>query len=606
MKSAAGFRTTACLAAIVLMASIGVYLNSLENAFVYDDMGQVLENRWITDIHFARDIFTSNVWSFGPRTVSNYYRPMMHLIYMFNYYVFGLTPRGFHLVNVAFHAANSLLVFVVAKRLLAACFASEGDRTLAASSHSQPSSLYQSLPAFAASLLFAAHPVHTEAVAWVAGIPDLSYTLFCLLSLYFYMRQREENKRISPFALLSFGLAVLCKEPALTLPFILMAYDIAFHHSSPVSTRQGARGFFWTYFPYGVVSGIYLALRYYALGGFSPQEPHVKLSAWGYLINAFPLFAEYLGKLILPLHLNAFHVFHPISSLFELKGMLSLLLTLFYGGLVLSLSRKDKPVFFALFVTALPLLPVLYIPALGENVFAERYLYLPSLGFVLLIATLFPRSANDRFALSLLIVCLAVTAGYSIASIDRNAVWKDNLTLFADTATKSPDAALVHENLGNAYGDQNRSDEAIAEYKAALALRPFNSNTHYNIGIEYERQNRIEEAIAEYMRALTLKPDDAAPHNSLGGAYLKINDPGAAAREFITALRLDPRLIRVHNELGTAYYNLNRIDEAMVEYRTALRLEPDNISARLNLERCFSKLREMKRGRLRVATARRR
>src|SRR4030067_1293934 len=104
---------------IILITSFAVYFNALSNDFVYDDKSQVLENHWIKDIKFIPEIFSENVWSFTKESViSNYYRPLMHLIYMLNYYIFGLKPWGFHLVNILFHAGVSVLVFIIGLNLI--------------------------------------------------------------------------------------------------------------------------------------------------------------------------------------------------------------------------------------------------------------------------------------------------------------------------------------------------------------------------------------------------------------------------------------------------------------------------------------------------------
>src|SRR3989338_389902 len=104
---------------ILIIVSIGVYLNTLPNEFVYDDEGQVLKNLWIKDIRNIPEIFLSNVWAFIDKEyLSNYYRPLMHMIYMIDYYIFGLKPWGFHLTNIIFHAGVSVLVFIIASMLI--------------------------------------------------------------------------------------------------------------------------------------------------------------------------------------------------------------------------------------------------------------------------------------------------------------------------------------------------------------------------------------------------------------------------------------------------------------------------------------------------------
>ncbi|HAM50252.1 MAG TPA: hypothetical protein DCP92_06000, partial [Nitrospiraceae bacterium] len=444
---------------LILLVSVAVYFNALFNDFVYDDKSQVLENHWITNVKYIPEIFSKSVSSFrGETIVSNYYRPLMHLIFMLNYYVFGLRPWGFHLLNILFHAGVSILIFVILSRLLKASsyFSQSSEKGFVGSLLSPP---------FIGAVLFATHPVHTEAVAWVAGIPDLSYTFFSLLSLYLYMKSQEGTKGMYPLSVVSFSVATLCKEPALMLPIILVAYDCIFAEKA-----KQCLPFIKRYIPYLIVAGVYLGLRYHALRGFSPRGSHLSLTTYGYFINVFPLFFQYLDNLVLPLNLNAFHVLHPISSIFETMGIVSLAVTAAFFVWVLKAFKGNGIVCFSLLVIALPLLPSLYIPAVGENVFAERYLYLPSFGLVLLIALAlsWAKATKPGLASGLVIMTLAVVVVYAAGTGTRNAVWRDDLTLFTDTVRKSPDAALPHYNLGTTYLNQNRLDEAVNEFITAL------------------------------------------------------------------------------------------------------------------------------------------
>jgi tetratricopeptide (TPR) repeat protein len=524
-------RVPALLILIIFLVSFAVYFNALWGGFVYDDTDQVLENHWIRNVKYLPDIFSKSVWSFKEETViSNYYRPLMHLIFMLNYYVFGLRPWGFHLVNILFHAGVSVLVFVIAARLL---------RASPGASPPDEKGFLGALPLspFIGAVLFATHPIHTEAVAWIAGIPDLSYTFFSLLSLYLYMRDEEGTKGMYRLSVLSFSLATLCKEPALTLPILLMAYDSIFG-----TKAKGYMPFIKRYLPYFLVAGAYLGLRYHALGGFSPQRPHIVLSAYEYIINVFPLFVQYVETLLLPFNLNAFHVLHPISSLFETGGMVSLTVTAAFVAVTVMAFKKKSKVCFGLFVIALPLLPSLYIPAVGENVFAERYLYLPSFGFVLLIALAlsWAKAVKPGLVPGMVIIALAVAILYSVGTVSRNAVWRDNVTLFTDTVRKSPDAALPHLSLGNAYLNQNRLDEAVNEFIAALKLNPDDAVAHYNLGNTYLKQNHFDKAGNEFNTALTLKPDFAEAHLNLGLIYMAQGRFEEAVNEFTIVVKLDP------------------------------------------------------------------
>jgi Flp pilus assembly protein TadD len=570
-------RIPAVLVLIIFIISFAVYFKTLSNDFVFDDRIQVLENHWIKDVQYIPDIFSKSVWGFQIETLtSSYYRPLMHLIFMFNYYVFGLKPWGFHLVNILFHSGVSILVFVISSRLL---------RASSNSSHLHERGWVGSLlsPPFIGAVLFATHPIHTEAVAWVAGIPDLSYTFFSLLSLYLYLRSSEGTQGLYPLSVFAFAIATLCKEPALMLPIILMAYDSIFG-----TKTNGYKPSIKRYLPYLLVAGAYLGLRYHALGGFSPQRP---LGAYGYIINVFPLFTQYLENLLLPLNLNAFHVLRSISSIVETRGIVSFAVSAAFVVITVIAFKKKSKVCFGLLVIALPLLPSLYIPALGENVFAERYLYLPSFGFVLLIALALSRAeaANPGFASGLVILSLAVAVVYSVGTMSRNTVWKDDLTLFTDTVRKSPDSALAHDNLGSAYLNQHRLDEAINEFTVALNLKPDLAEAHYNLGTVYARQNHLNEAVHEFVTAVTLKPDLAEAHYNLGTVFLKQNRLTEAVHEFITELKLKPDFAMAHNNLGNAYLRQNRTDEAVNEYITALTLKPDLAEAHYDLGTAYAR-----------------
>jgi len=567
-------RIPSLLLLIIFLVSFAVYFNALSNGFVYDDTDQVLENHWIRDVNHIPDVFSKSAWGFqGETTLSNYYRPLMHLIFMLNYYVFVLRPWGFHLLNILFHAGVSVLVFIVTSRLLGA-----SSRSFQPDDKGFIGAL-QPLP-FVAAFLFATHPIHTEAVAWVSGVPELSYTFFFLLSFYFYIRFAEGTKGMYPLSLVSFSIATLCKEPALTLPILLVAYDYIFGNRT-----GGYLPLIRRYLPYLLVAGAYLGLRYHALGGFSPQEPHIVLSAYGYMINVFPLFIQYLETLLLPFNLNAFHVLHPISSLFETMGIVSFAITAGFVVVTFIAFKKKSKLCFGLLVIALPLLPSLYIPAVGENVFAERYLYLPSFGFVLLIAFAlsWAKAVQPKLASGLVIISLAVAIVYSVGTVTRNAVWRDNLTLFADTVRKSPDAALPRNNLGIAYGKQNRVDEGVNEFNTALKLKPDDAEAHNNLGTLYLKQNRIDEAVNEFSTASKLRPNFAKAHYNLGTLYLRQNRIDEAVNEFSTALKLKPDDAETRNNLGIAYLNQNRLDDAVNESTTALKLMPDYAEAHNNL-----------------------
>ncbi len=558
----------------ILLSSFAVYFNSLFNDFVYDDKYQVQENRWLTEIKYIPEIFSKNVWGFRHEaSKSNYYRPLMHLIYMGNYHIFGLTPWGFHLVNVLFHTGVSILVFLIVLRLF------RGLQPLNSASYLTPP--------FIAALLFATHPIHTEAVTWVSGLPDLSFSFFYLLSFYFYISSTKSNLPMKGAFLLSvasFSLAALCKETALTLPIILVAYDYTFKRKDAQFTSSLKK-----YIPYFIVAGVYFVLRFHAVGGFAPQKRHAELSNYEYFINIFPLFMQYIEKLLLPADLNAFYVLHPIYSFFEAKGILSLITTIAFVILVLIGFRKNKVVFLGLVFIIVPLLPVLYIPAVGKNTFTERYLYVSSFGFVLVLASAIEwiKAKRPAAVTSLTVIFILVGALYSWATVNRNTLWKDNLTLYANMVERSPDGDIPHYNFGVNLANKGQIDEAIQHYQIAIKLNPDYFEAHHNLGASFYKKGLTDKAIEQYEIALRLDPEHAGAHNNLGAALFNKGLVDKAIEQWQIVLRLDTEHTEARSNLGAALYRKGWIDKAIDQYEITLRLNPDDAEAHNNLGAAF-------------------
>jgi tetratricopeptide (TPR) repeat protein len=571
------------LAATVAVVAFAVYFNTLGNGFVYDDNGQVLRNPWIRSAGHLPEIFYKNVWSFQASTsLSNYYRPMMHVINMASYHVFGLAAWGFHLVNVLFHAGNSVLVFLLAARLP---WGSSNAKTASA----PPGSRWIAgplFPAFVAALLFAAHPIHTEAVAWIGAVTDLSLAFFFLLSFYFHLECGErENYAFRAVSVISFAVSLLCKEPAATLPFLLIAFDSAV----PLGNRPW-KDRLKKYLPYFAILGLYFIARTYVLRELAPVKTHGQLGAYGYVVNVFPIFAGYLGKLLLPWNLNAFHVFHPIASLMEPQGIAGLLVAIACIAAAIFLHGKNPPAFIGLVLIAVPLLPALYLPALGEAVFAERYLYLPSAGFVILLGGTFHRLREraPRHGTAVVLAALCLVLSYSVMAAKRNPVWKDDLTLFADTVKKSPDGELPNGMLGVALMGAGRFDEAIEQFHRTLKINPASAHAHYNLGLTLLKKDRPAEAIPEFEKAIALSPKDPDARRYLANSYAQLGKTDKAIEQLRIILSSTAELRETYLDLGVALRRQGRTEEAIESYRKALAIDAGYAEAHFNLGNVFA------------------
>jgi tetratricopeptide (TPR) repeat protein len=571
---APALRTRVCVLVVVAACAI-VYASALWNEFVFDDVQLVKDNDAIRSVASIPEIFAGNLWGVLGKT-SNYYRPGPPLLYMGVYALVGLAPWAFHLLNVVLHAGASVLVFLIASRLL--CRPAGGGAHV--------------VPALLAALVFAAHPLHTEAVTWIAGIMDVSCTFFALLSFYGFLRADDApppgGARI--LSLVSFFLATLCKEPALLLPPLILACD--YLRRSPADRSFGLS--VKHSLPYLAVVGVYLAMRAHALRGLAPlTRGETDLGLYETVINIPPLFALYLGKLAVPLRQNVLYHVPPVTSLAEPRALVGWLVVIGFVAAALWAARRSQTLFLSLAFLALPLAPALYLPALTQkpvNAFAERYAYFASVGFALLVgASLLWLGSRSRKAYAGAVgVLTIVIVVFAVLTVQRNAVWRDNLTLWSDSVTKSPGSAFAHANLGYALFYAGRPAEGARELRTALGLDPEIPHSIVATGIAYSKKGLLTKAVLEFSVALMFDPDMVDAHYNLGLALQEKGWLDAAIAHYEKALAIDPRLQAAHVNLGIAWAEKGDLDKAIVHFRAAVDLAPDDRAARHNLARAYA------------------
>ncbi len=490
----------------LIIISCVVYLNTLTGEFVYDDKVSLVNNPRTQDIAYLPDILFTHAWGFlSGETSSSHYNPLREVLMLIVYYVAGMQPLAYHLVNIILHAAVTLAVFLVATNLFQQ--ASVDSNRL--------------FPALAA-LLFAVHPIHTEVVAWITAEAELWMSLFYLLSFYIYITADENNWQRFILAAFLFLIALLFKLTAVTLILLLPAYDLVIGKRllSQTPRRISVR-----YIPFAVAALIYIALRSYAIKGFLPQQAAAVYSVSDLFINIFPLLGKYLAMLILPINLSLIHVFHPAASLVEPRVAISVASVIFFTSLIL-MTRKAWPVFsFSLIWIVIPLIPILYFPAfITESVFAERYLYLPSAGFA--IAVVFAmRALSIRLGYAwqnnaLIIAFMIIVVLFGAQTLQRNRVWQNDYTLWAATLDTSPDSYTAHFNVASSLQDRGFPDAALAQYQEALSLFPQYAEAYVNRGNIYFSRGCYAEAIVEYRKALEIIPTYSDAANNLSMALV--------------------------------------------------------------------------------------
>jgi tetratricopeptide (TPR) repeat protein len=490
----------------------------------------------------------------------------MHIVNMMVYQAAGFSPWVYHLVNLLFHAANSVLVL-----LLATWFLERGCNGSARQ------------VALIAALLFATHPIHSEPVNWAGGMPDLSFSLFYLLAFYCYIHSTDREDQpllLRCLSLLGFALALVSKEPALTLPVILFAHDYSFR-SDRLSTILRRL------VPYLVIATAYLAVRLAVLGGATVSVAGPPFHEW--IPDVFSIFARYLGMLLLPIGLNAYHSHSPAESFLDGSVLIGAGVTIVFIASLIVAFRKSSVVFLSLSFIIIPLLPALYIPAISGTPFSERYLYLPSFGFVMLLALaisgVMGHTRHKNFAIP--VIGLLIVALYSPMTIARNQVWKDDYSLWSDVVRKSPDVGIPHNNLGRAYFTMGEVDRAIEHYRIALRLNPDHTEAHNNLGAALATGNSLVDAERHFLTALQLRPNYSDAHNNIGILYGRSGYTDKAIAHFLDALHHRPDFADAHHNLGATYMNTGLLDEAIEEFREALALHPDAVNTHLNLATAY-------------------
>jgi tetratricopeptide (TPR) repeat protein len=552
------------IAALVACATLP-YLNILFNGFVYDDDTQVVQNSYVQSFRYLKEIFTTHVWSFRGLTVSNYYRPMMTFGYLVCYQLFGMQAYGFHLVSLLLHVLVVCLVFVLTERLT-------GDRVWA----------------FVAGALFALHPIHTESVAWIAAVTDLELTFFYLLTFGFFLAvARPGGRRSEPMMaamVFAFILALLSKEQAMTLPALATVYEHFYRadrSETSASQKLSRYGVLW------LVGVAYVLFRIHFLGALAPEEKFRQVTSQQIVLSAIALVAQYVWKLLWPVRLCAFYVFHPSTSPFDLRVLAGLLALLAFAALFFvcwrSRERNVRFVSFAILWFFATLAPILNAHWVGENVFTERYLYLPSVGVAWLVglgaSKLWSRAAAGSAQRRALVLAGFALGGLCAARIvTRNRDWNNDKVLFTRTLDLSPEAYQVLNALGGVYWRAGDLDKAESAWRGVLARKPDNPEALNNLGLLASKRQQYAEAKGFFQRAMELKPNLADPHFNLGDTYLKMGLMGPAELQLRAAVAISPIDTRAHNKLGQLLFAAGRPNEAEEQFRASVRSTPNALA----------------------------
>jgi len=596
----------ACL--FLVIVTLAVYWQVGNHAFVnYDDNEYVTENR-----HVQAGLTPESItWAFTATHASNWH-PLTWLSHMTDCQIYGLNPRGHHLTNVLFHILNSILLFLIFRRMTGAFWKS----------------------AFVAAL-FALHPLHVESVAWVAERKDVFSTFFWMLTMgsYVWYVERPGASRYL-LILLFFILGLMAKPMLVTLPFVLLLLDywplgrfqvkkpapVQISDEEPPKDTKGKKikaqrhtaknavqeneittsDYQWLralplirekipFFVFAATSSVVTFIAQQSGGAvrsFDILPLTVRVS------NAFVSYISYIVKMIWPYNLAVLYPHPNDFPIWQAAGACLLLILISF--ITIRTIRRFPYLIVGWLWYLGTLVPVIGLVQVGIQSMADRYTYIPLIGIFIIIAWgISDLAERCNYRKDLLIVTSAILLSIlTVVTWFQVRHWSNSITLFKHAINVTANNYMIHNNMGTALAELGKIDAAIAHYAEALQINPGYAKAHNNLGNALDRQGRVDEAIDHYAEALRINSGYAKAHYNLGNVLARQGRVDEAIDHYAEALRINPGYAKAHNNLGNTLARQGKLDEAIGHYSEALRIRPDDAETRANLKAVSAVLKE--------------
>ena len=546
------------LAAIVLIS----YSGMLKADFVYDDTTQLVENVALRSLKNIPTFFTDPAHTSGSMIFEEIYRPLRATVFAVEYQLWGHNPAGYHAVNMALHMLNAFLVFLFITRIVGS-----------------------STPAFCASLLFAVHPGLTENVCWVCSLSDILCMFFYMIALLSFLSAREasgsgRNARYI-LSLVTLVLALFSKEMAVTFPAAIVAIDIWREGFKRQSLKR-----WMEYAPFVIITLAFLVFRATVMSQFAQRPP------WGETpFHTFAIMSKgivyYVRLLLFPFKLSALPNIDTNVSLLAIETLLSEALVIGLLVFAFAFRRRYPETTLGVILFFILLLPVSNIVPI-KAVVGDRFIYILSLGFFIIAASLFRTIESSR---SESIPRMgALTAGatgivvflFSINTIVRSLDWRDNFSLYSSAVEVAPDNPRAHLFLGKEYVMKGDYETAREHCMVAIRERPGWAEAHVVLGSIFLKEGLLRHAEKELKIATQHKPLHGDANNTLGIVYMKMGKYNEALVTFKTALEKNPEVSEILNNVASALIQMGEHASSLEYLNKALEVKPDNRQAAAN------------------------
>ncbi len=562
------------LLAVALLGFI-FYSNAMKGEFVWDDNILVRNNTDIRDWGNLNKVFFGNLGGETLYYKHSSYRPIQTLSYMIDFSLWKMDPMGYHLTSVICHLLVAVCLYIFIFKIFPNNFI-----------------------AFATSLMYVLHPMHTEAVTYISGRADPLSTMFMLLSLIFYLRLLERESFVNYIMMgLCYVLGVLSRENALMVPAFVFVYHLTL--KKKIQWRP--------IIVYACIAGFYIFLRVNEIvGGLGLKEP-VKTSIFERMPGFFVAYASYLRIMIAPFNLHMEY----LRPLFSMSKPLAILGMLFFAGtmaLATFFHKRIMVVTFGIMWFLVGLFPVSNVFVVVNAYMAEHWLYIPSIGVFLMAAYGMNHLAekNDNLKYTMYGLLAVVSLFFGILTYEQNKTWLNQVEFYERTLKFAPNSGRLHADMGEAYYRVGRvedalkstiraiqlrptyyaaysnlgtiyvrlgqPDKAIEAYKNSLKIRPNYFNAHFNLANVYKDQNRCEEAVVHYQQAIHYMPSLSNAYNNIAICYSQLGQKEEAAKYYQAGITINPKNVKFYNNLASVLSDLGRHQEAVDLYLKALSL----------------------------------
>jgi len=534
---------------ILIVLGFPIYSNILHGEFVSDDYGHIVGNFAVRDFRNLEDLW----YLFNTRLLVGFSFALNYAIGEFNVF-------GYHLVNILIHILATFLVYQLALLTLQTPFLVPR-YTLRES---------RSL-ALVASLIFLCHPIQTQSVSFITQRFVLMATLFYLTTIIFYVKARLESRRdYYCMAFVTMLLGMLSKEMTITIPFMLLMYEIFFFSNEKIFSSKKLKRIT----PYFLIVILLPCILFQDRLGSNLGLKYQLITRsfnGNYFLTELSVLCTYLRLLFLPVNQNFDYDYPIVQRLWEPHTLFSIVFLASLWWLAIKLFSRDRLVSFCIFWFFLTTsVEVVVVSFVNKGVIYEHWLYLPMVGFSLFLTLMIRRVSHNDAVYRIFFV--VVVFFYCFLTYQRNFVWQNEIRFWQDVVSKSPNKAGPHWGLGIAYSRKGDDALAMASYKRAVQVESNLSEGYNNLGVIYMRYNDNQSAQEYFERAITIDPQNGPAYNNLAFFHFLNADYSKALTYYVQSLQRQGEYPQAYYYMAQCYRELGQLVQAKEYFNKAIRL----------------------------------